>query len=255
MSLHKFTQLEGVTFVDPVVETENKADSAGGGSLANYTKTSFLKTIYPVGTVLMFYGTTNPSTYFPGTTWTALSSGYYIKGTSTTSKIGTTGGYDDTASHTLTTSEMPSHTHARTSDSLSLNSVTRSHSITTGSGSVSSVTGSFTGTSASGWVKFPGSYESDIDEPSGAFSKSSDSRINGWVSREDGNTGVKWTYTPSGSVSLSGSSHSHTYSTDSSGSHSHTVYGPDTGYAGGGGGHSHTFTPLYINLYFWRRTA
>lgn len=67
------------------------------------TWTSLLELVYPVGSVYSSYTSTSPATRFGGT-WSAITKRfpYYNAGTST-------GGSNI---HTLTISEMPTHTHS-----------------------------------------------------------------------------------------------------------------------------------------------
>ena len=62
--------------------------------------------IYPVGSIYLSVNNTNPSTLFGGT-WEQLKDKFLL-GAGTTYSAGSTGG---AATHTLTSNEMPSHTH------------------------------------------------------------------------------------------------------------------------------------------------
>lgn len=62
--------------------------------------------IYPIGSIYMSINNTNPSTLFGGT-WTQLKDRFLL-GAGSTYSNGATGGE---ATHTLTESEMPAHTH------------------------------------------------------------------------------------------------------------------------------------------------
>ncbi len=91
---------------------------------------SFLLKVYPVGSIYISYNSTNPGTLFGGT-WENYGNGRVLKGINS-GTAGTTGGsstvtlstsnlpahthtYDkanaNTGSHTLTIAEMPAHTH------------------------------------------------------------------------------------------------------------------------------------------------
>lgn len=78
---------------------------------------------YPVGSIYMSTSSTNPSSYFGGT-WIQWGSGRVPVGVDTSlfpfSTVEKTGGYtthshasSTTGSHTLTTSEIPAHSHTR----------------------------------------------------------------------------------------------------------------------------------------------
>lgn len=69
---------------------------------------SIVDIIYPIGSIYMSVNAADPSTLFNGTSWEKLE-GRFLLGSSSTYKPGSTGGE---ATHALTTSEMPKHTHA-----------------------------------------------------------------------------------------------------------------------------------------------
>ena len=253
MSLHSFTKLEDVTIKDPTITLVNKANDNGGGSLGNYLYSDFIKLIFPINIVIPFSSNVNPNNFLTGTTWSLIDNASYIK--TATSSIGSTGGSMTTGSHTLTTSEIPSHYH-----SLSYTCTTdgsHSHSGST-DGKTISASGTFSGTQATGKFAFPGSYETDVSCGGTYFTRYSYKRVNGAVSRgSNEQTKITWSYTPKGSVSASSSgTHSHSFSFSSTGSHSHTVSGSCSyGSTGGGGGHTHTVCLKTTTMYLWRRTA
>jgi len=74
---------------------------------------AFLGNIYPVGSIYMSTVATNPSTLFGVGTWTAIS-GQFLMGQDGTHAAGSTGG---ALTKTLSTAEMPSHTHTATAAS------------------------------------------------------------------------------------------------------------------------------------------
>ena len=63
--------------------------------------------IYPLGSIFISTNTTNQSIYFGGT-WERIKGRFLLAADDSTYKIGSTGGE---ATHKLTISEMPSHTH------------------------------------------------------------------------------------------------------------------------------------------------
>ena len=73
-------------------------------------KSALLDLIYPVGSIYMNLNSTNPATLFGGT-WVQIKDRFLLAA-GTTYSANSTGGE---ASHTLTTSEMPSHTHTQAS--------------------------------------------------------------------------------------------------------------------------------------------
>ena len=96
---------------------------ASGIVQKQFTRQEILDMIYPVGAVYISTGNTSPATLFGGT-WTKISGRFLlstgncsansdnyfgtIKSTSWSAGLGSTGGEDY---HTLSVSEMPSHTH------------------------------------------------------------------------------------------------------------------------------------------------
>lgn len=70
-----------------------------------------LQDVYPVGSVYMSTASTDPATTFGFGTWTAVQ-GKMLIGADGTYAAGSTGG---AATHTLTSAEMPTHTHTQNS--------------------------------------------------------------------------------------------------------------------------------------------
>ena len=68
--------------------------------------------VYPVGTIFITTSSTNPGTYLTGTTWAAYGEGRALVGLNPSdgdfNSPGETGG---TNAHSLTSAQMPSHTH------------------------------------------------------------------------------------------------------------------------------------------------
>ena len=83
-----------------------------GKLLKDYIQ-SFIKTMYPVGSIYMSVNATNPSTYFGGT-WVAWGSGRVPVGVNTSdSNFNTVEKTGGAAAVTLSASQIPSHTHAK----------------------------------------------------------------------------------------------------------------------------------------------
>lgn len=105
--------------VGKVAETDNCFEVSEAWDVKVYGKLlkdyiqSFIKTMYPVGSIYMSVNATNPSTYFGGT-WVAWGSGRVPVGVNTSDNnfntVEKTGG---AASVTLSASQIPSHTHAK----------------------------------------------------------------------------------------------------------------------------------------------
>ena len=92
-----------------------------GKLLKDYIQ-SFIKTLYPVGSIYMSVNATNPSAYFGGT-WVAWGAGRVPVGINTADEnfntVEKTGG---AATVTLTTAQMPAHTHTFTGSSATTSS-------------------------------------------------------------------------------------------------------------------------------------
>lgn len=103
-----------------ITSTNNKfnLDSEGNltvKSITTETETSAsvdMNAIYPIGSIYMSVNTVNPSTLFGGT-WEQIKDKFLLA-CGDTYTVGATGGE---ATHTLTTNEMPLHTHVQNAHS------------------------------------------------------------------------------------------------------------------------------------------
>lgn len=207
------------------------SDSDGGASL---------EAIYPVGSIYTSTVSTNPADLFGFGTWVAFGAGRVLIGAGTgtdsnstqqTFSAGNTGGE---YSHTLSTGEMPSHSHSQSSHSHSFGS--HSHSMSHGhSGSVSG-----------------GSHSHTVSTRKDNCDFQSGSAYTSWGVGNDGQSN-------DGTFTTNSASHSHTISIDSysgstgsasgsSGSATPTIYSSGSGY-------SHNNIQPYITVYMWNRTA
>lgn len=98
--------LTTVDQVEGAVKTINgeKPDDAGNVKISTFS----IDNVYPVGSIYMSVNSANPETLFGGT-WEALDEGRVLIGAGSAYPAGSTGGE---ATHTLTTDEMPSHSHS-----------------------------------------------------------------------------------------------------------------------------------------------
>ncbi len=187
-----------------------------------------LDLVYPVGSIYQSVTNVNPSETLGGT-WEQIQNRFLLAAGSNYA-AGSTGGE---AAHTLTTSEMPAHTHtfSGASSTTGGQSASHTHSGTTG-----------------GAGGHSHSYNQPIDGYSG-----SDAR---YIAGDD----YRWPWTHicggAGPVSTSSSgSHTHGFSTGgASNDHTHTVT-PRGSNANTGGGGSHNNMPPYVAVYVWKRTA
>ena len=69
-----------------------------------------LNLVYPVGSIYISTSSTNPGTLFGGT-WQAFAQGRTLIGVGTSDQAFSAGATGGESTHTLTTNEMPSHTH------------------------------------------------------------------------------------------------------------------------------------------------
>lgn len=166
---------------------------------------------YPIGSIYMSVNSTSPAELFGGT-WEALDQGRVLIGAGTTYPAGSEGGE---ATHTLTTDEMPSHTHSGSIASAGDHTHTRGSLDATGS-----FIAVYRGNSASG-----------------VFSAS-----NGSYHTKNGTDSDGQLIT----LNLSGMSGS----TSSSGSHTHSMSLNTTG-----SGAAHNIMQPYLSVYMWKRTA
>lgn len=202
----------------PITRVENVE---GGVASVNNTKPddkgniNLIDLVYPVGSIYMSASAASPATLFGGT-WKALDEGRVLIGANDSYTAGSTGGE---ATHTLTTNEMPSHTHSASSDSQGWHQ----HSV--------SVT-------SSGSVSIP-IYRNMTEDDTDYYGVPT--RVAGqW---RNGSTSSSGTY--SASVSTSGSA-----TTGGNGTHSHNIT-----VANSGGGQAHNNMQPYLAVYMWERTA
>lgn len=229
---------------------DGKVSQAGGG----LSQTQVLNLIYPVGAVFMSTVNTNPGTYLGGT-WESWGSGRVPVGVNSSdsdfSAAGKTGGEK---THTLSTAEMPSHSHAKGSLATS-DSGSHTHST---SGTASSAGGhehSVSGTAASAGTHTHKGWNRNVYTGGGKYAALvTTGTTNGDPTNNDvASSAGGHEHSVSGTASSAGS-HEHNVSgtAASAGSHSHTVSGST---ASTGSGNAHNNMPPYITCYMWRRTA
>lgn len=229
---------------------DGKVSQAGGG----LSQTQVLNLIYPVGAIFMSTVNKNPGTYLGGT-WERWGQGRVpISVNDTDSDFNAANKTGGEKTHTLSTGEMPSHSHAKgtlaTSDS-------GSHTHST-SGTASSAGGhehSVSGTAASaGAHTHKGYYNNTFTKSSsktGAVFSTTDNKGNS--SADVARSAGSHEHDVSGTASSAGA-HEHSVSgtAASAGSHTHTISGST---ASAGSGNAHNNMPPYITCYMWRRTA
>lgn len=111
-----------VSEVDNAFEVAEDWDVRVYGKLLKDYIQSFIKAMYPVGSIYMSVNATNPSTYFGGT-WVAWGAGRVPVGINTSdSNFNTVEKTGGAATVTLTTAQMPAHTHTFTGNSATTSS-------------------------------------------------------------------------------------------------------------------------------------
>ena len=111
MAINK-VQFGGNTLIDITDTTATSSDVLAGQVFYKADGTrgvgtlNIVDTIYPVGSIYMSVSSTSPETLFGGT-WVQLED-QFLLGAGSTYTNGATGG---SATHTLTTDELPAHTH------------------------------------------------------------------------------------------------------------------------------------------------
>lgn len=128
--------------VNEVKVIENRLEAlgftGGGGDIVDL--------IYPVGSIYMSVNSTSPSTLFGGT-WEQIKDSFLLA-SGDTYENGSTGGE---ATHTLTTNEMPSHSHREANSTVVYNNSSSNRFATSGSGTkISLATGLDINTNSTG---------------------------------------------------------------------------------------------------------
>jgi microcystin-dependent protein len=182
---------------------------------------SVINAIYPVGAIYMSVSATNPGTLFTGTSWLQIKDTFLLAAGDSYAG-GSTGGE---ARHTLTASEMPSHTHTFT-------------------GTAASHTHTFTGTaatSASG-----GAHAHKPDTPRADFVP-----IGTGMTVPSLDSSGHHSYT--GYITANDGAHAHSFT--AKGTNANTSITPAGRNSNTGGGGAHNNMPPYQAVYVWRRIA
>ena len=208
-----------------------------------------LDKVYPIGSIYMTVDNINPKDIFGGT-WEQLKDRFLL-GAGNTYGLGGTGG---SSTVTLSTTQIPGHTHSFSATS-GATTASHTHSFSATSGGVS--TGhkhdwSGTTSSSGSHVHTLKGYGATLGSGSAGwrFGSGGGSNASGIVNSAGGHT-----HTVSGTTGYQSNSHTHSVSgtTGSGGaSHSHSVSGT-TGSTGGNGAHDNM--PPYLVVNIWKRTG
>lgn len=192
---------------------------------------------FPVGSVYINALTdTNPNAILGYGVWEKFSEGKFLLGDGGGYTAGQTGGVENV---TLTTSQIPSHSHDSGNLSTTIDG-DHSHSGNT------SNTGSHShGGNTSNIGNHTHSYQRANHTGNSAGTSSTRSPSN-----STRNTGGSGSHSHNISTNITGA-HSHNISTNNTGAHSHNITG-STG--ANGSGEAHTNMPPYIVAYMWLRT-
>lgn len=202
--------------------------------------TTVFNAVYPVGCIYESTLSTDPSTLFTGTSWTAFGQGKMLVGLdSGDADFNSTSDTGGSKTVTLTEAQMPQHSHSFSGSSTSAGS----HSHTT-SGTAASAGSHSHGTN----IRFK--YDTALVNNSQSTVASDDRSVD-ITDHGNGPAGFQSTL-GNNTTSHSGHTHSVTGSTNGAGSHSHTISGT-VGDAGSGNAHDNM--PPYTVVYRWKRDS
>ena len=249
--MENFTKIEenglaSSDIVDNLITEDNmKVLSAKQGKKLNDNKVNtsdLINLVYPVGSIYMSVNNTNPSTIFGGT-WVAWGAGKVPVGVNTSetefNSVEKTGG---AKTHTLTTQQIPSHTHT-------FHGNAHSHSL-------NNHTHNFSGTTS-----FDGRFGAKFNALANANTVNLVAEVWGTAGRDYSATGYYDTADRQRQESdfydrLAVDDHNHTFSGTTGQASGNTGNATQTGYNDNtGSGQAHNNLQPYITCYMWKRTA
>jgi microcystin-dependent protein len=197
---------------------------------------SIADAVYPVGCIYESTVATDPSTLFPGTTWSSFGQGKMLVGSDSGDTDFATGGLSSgSKTVALTTAQMPTHNHGHT----------------LGTGNAGSHSHSVSGTAASAGSHSHGTNVRFSTHAALVGGQTTVTAGNGNVSTgvfPHNGTGT----TGNNTTNHSGHTHSVSGSTNTVSAHNHSITGS---ISNAGNGDAHDNMPPYIVVYRWKRDS
>lgn len=235
--------VSGTSLINCTRAVEGTAQAHAAGAVVNSILTASMwnqmsqyildigQIMYPVGSIYTSVINTNPNTYFGGT-WTAFGLGRTLVGVDTGQTefdtVEETGG---AKTHTLTTNEMPSHTHTQDSHNHTQNSHNHNQD----------------------------AHSHGISDPSHQHGQYTTANANsgGGIPRADydGDVGNYTAYTQGVNTAASGTGITINNATATNQATTATNQATTATNQNTGGGAAHNNLQPYITVYFWKRTA
>lgn len=214
-------------------------------SAVNAAKVDVLQRVFPVGSIYTSYNiNTDPAQLLGFGTWTAVQ-GRFLLSASSAYPAASTGG---AATHAITVSELPSHSHTGSMASAG----GHTHTATTASaGAHTHTRGTMDITGYHGSEALISGGSSGGHPYGGAFyvSAGPGAHIAGNVAAGAEQLNFQASRSWTGATASAGA-HTHTVTVVTNGTHTHTVTVGNTG-----GGSAMSLLPPYVAVYMWRRTA
>ena len=200
---------------------------------------NMLNKVYPVGSIYMSVNNSNPSTLFGGT-WEEIQ-GKFLLGRSTGHAAGTTGGEE---THTLTSNEMPAHTHngpshTHTGPSHTHTIASHTHTASTASAGAHTHKLNRAKLAASGTARY--AVQDASSNPNNTYKNTQSAGAHTHTVTVNGSGQLTTAASGTGVTGASGTGNTGASGTGATSST--------------GGGAAHNNMPPYLAVYMWKRTA
>lgn len=243
ISLTKENVTSALGYTPPTTNTTyGNATTSAAGLMSAADKTrlnNMLSLVYPVGSIYMSVNSTSPATLFGGT-WEQLKDRFLI-GAGSSYAVNATGG---STTHTLTTSEMPSHTHTFTGSAVTSGNQSANHthtfSATSGSSGAHGHTAKFISITQNKGAAGTTYENFTITNKWNTIKNEGDYDGYGYGTLTIPSAGA---HTHSVSGTTGANSANHTHSVTANGTNSNT-----------GSGNAHSIMNPYLAVYMWKRT-